>query len=112
MELGVQKRKLEEDLVQIGSELKLLLDRQGEVQKKLRKIIQQLSALKIKEPTVTDHAVLRYLERFRGINLEEIREEILTDERKEMILELGTIKLPLGENHRIIVKDGVVVTIK
>lgn len=37
------------------------------------------------EPYVTDHALLRYMERVMGIDVERVRKEIMTEERKAVI---------------------------
>ncbi len=54
---------------------------------------QQLKAAKIEageqEPVITDHAVLRYLERVGGLDVEAIRETIASDEVRALVVELG-----------------------
>lgn len=61
--------------------------------------------------TVTDHAVLRYLERVMGLDVEAIRETILTEESKVWIKTVGHGKFPIGNGHFVKVVNGVVVTI-
>ncbi len=59
---------------------------------------------------ITDHAVLRYLERVRGMDIEAIRAEILTDERRKAI-ELGASAIKVPEhNFALKVRGGAVVT--
>jgi hypothetical protein len=61
---------------------------------------------------VSEHAYVRYFERIEGYDLAEIESKILTDEVKRLVDVLGTNgEYPLGTNS-IVMKDGVVVTIK
>lgn len=64
------------------------------------------------DPKVTDHAVLRWIERVRGVDLEEVRGEILDQGREHWIATgVASLKLPtLGVV--LVVRDGVVVTVK
>ncbi len=60
---------------------------------------------------ISEHAFLRYLERVNGINLEEIRKEILTDNVVKLIrLSKKEGKIPLGE-LKLQLKSGVITTI-
>jgi hypothetical protein len=59
---------------------------------------------------VTDHAIVRYLERIAGVDIEGLREEI----KKETELAggvLGNGKFMIGGGFRAVVSDGRVVTI-
>ena len=64
--------------------------------------------------TISDHAVLRYLERVVGFDITQIKSEILTAEAAMAIKQLGDGKYPVdlnGNQYRAIVHDNVVVTI-
>ncbi len=61
---------------------------------------------------VSDHALVRYLQRVLGVDVETIRASILSDEHVAMIRELRSIsRLPLGPGVSARVRDGVVTTI-
>jgi len=62
------------------------------------------------QPVVTDHAVLRYLERYGNVDVDAIRRNIVGD-RLRLIATVGTgeIKTPCG--MRLVIKEGRVVTI-
>jgi hypothetical protein len=61
---------------------------------------------------VSDHAVLRYLERVGGMDLNAIRQAIVTDELIDIVSSIGgSGKFPLNEGHSIIMKDYVIVTL-
>lgn len=77
--------------------------------KELQKSINSLSKNgKIK---ISEHAIVRYLERVKGINLSEIEKEILTEEVLELISKLGgSGKYPIG-NHQVVLSDFTITTI-
>jgi len=77
--------------------------------KKLEYIRQQL-ANGSDEPVVSEHALLRAIERKLNINLDEVKKEILTDTVKEQIKIIGNGKIPQGE-YTLIIKNNVVVSI-
>jgi len=68
---------------------------------------------------VTEHAMLRYLERVKGIDLEKIKLEIVTSEVLEQIKTLGAGTYPVKgkyfnldkQTFRIRVRDNAVVTV-
>lgn len=63
------------------------------------------------QPRVSDHAVLRYLERAHGLDTDAIREDILAEGRAEMVRFTRNGKVPFRGGLRLAVKDGVVTTI-
>lgn len=65
--------------------------------------------IQIKESYITDHALIRYLERVKGIDLNAIREEILPAKRKS-ILKSGAGRIK-GDGYELICADGAVVTV-
>jgi predicted nucleotidyltransferase len=80
--------------------------------KRKRKINKLSKALKSKSDrfSVTDHAVLRYVQRCMGIDIDMIRESI----RKKAIDYFDTFGngvFPLSESVRMVIKGGHVVTI-
>lgn len=74
------------------------------VQKKLDQIQGARS-----EPTVSEHAMLRYLERVKGINLKDVANEILTPDRVSLIKAVRSCEINVN-GMKLIVCDGVVVT--
>lgn len=62
-------------------------------------------------PDITDHAVLRFLERVKGINIQAIRSE-MRSAALDAISSIGgtaTIKMPCGARMRVV--NGTVVTV-
>lgn len=76
----------------------------------VKKRIRELTSLE-NGVIVSEHAMLRYLERVRGVNLKELHDAILTHEIEEKIKTLGNGVYPVGGTHQVKVRDGTVVTI-
>jgi len=67
-----------------------------------------------KDPIVSEHAILRYLERIEGVDLEEVKKKILTDKVKAYINQFPNCVAPVEgfpQNFKIKVKNRVVITI-
>lgn len=61
---------------------------------------------------LTDHAIVQYLQRVKGVNLDELHAEIVTADLHKYYTALGDGTFPIGvKNIRAVVKDGVVITI-
>lgn len=61
---------------------------------------------------VTDHALVRYLACALGVDIEGLREAMLTAEQKAQATALQTVKIPLGDGIYAVVKGGRVVTVR
>lgn len=61
---------------------------------------------------VTDHAVLRYMERVMGIDVEAVRAKILAEGRDKMAQKMVNCNLPVAPGMVALVRNGVVVTIR
>ena len=61
-------------------------------------------------PRVSDHAVVRYLQRIKGLDIEAIREEILPESKHHLIRAVQTGSIPMGE-YELKIVSGIVVTI-
>lgn len=60
-------------------------------------------------PRVSDHALLRYLERAKGVDVEAARAEILTTEHA-MAIKAGAVGITIGRVY-LPVRNGCVVTV-
>jgi hypothetical protein len=61
---------------------------------------------------VSDHAVLRYLQHVKGVDVKTIREELLAEGRSKVIKELRTCKVPInGSGFRLVARNGLIVTV-
>lgn len=62
--------------------------------------------------TVSEHAIIRYIERVMGIDIEDIATKILPESAQEYIEQLGNGHYPVNHGEfKIVVKDGVVITV-
>lgn len=110
---------LESQLHKAESEVALckveLLSKQKEydtLRRNLNSIKEKISKLTSNtEIIISEHALLRYVERVLNIDIEEISNSILTDQFKTLVYTLGDGKIPLNNDFTAIVKDNVVTTI-
>lgn len=65
----------------------------------------------MRDPVVTDHGLLRYLERVQGLDVEAARAEMLSERAVEAIRFTRTGKVPIGNGRRLVVKDMAVVSV-
>ena len=117
--LSVRREILRDNLKDV---LKTLQHAKGETRKKaieqlqfiensLHKINSEKQQLiKSNEVIVTEHALLRYVERVLKIDLEEVKTQMLPDKTLEAIRICRTGKFPVND-FKLIVKNGVVTTI-
>ncbi len=114
VKISLQNKK--QDQVYLSREINQIL-------KTIRNIDSRIESLKVKEIkndsiTVTEHAILRYLERVKGIDIEEVKKEIVSAKTLAQINTLGAGYYPCvykGEEgdcaYQVRVKDNAVVTV-
>lgn len=76
---------------------------------KLQHQIQNLSAKGT--IVISEHAILRYCQRVLGLDLDAVRAEILDDETRGLIQNLGNGTYPVGTSHRVKVRGSTVTTV-
>ena len=60
---------------------------------------------------VSDHALIRYMERRMGLDFDKIREEILSIDLQLAATMCGDGKYPIGDGMRAVIQNKVVVTV-
>lgn len=61
---------------------------------------------------ISDHAILRYMERHYKMDLNKVEDEIITKQVEEMYSKLGDGTYPTGNGStRVVIKNGTVVTV-
>jgi hypothetical protein len=60
---------------------------------------------------VTDHALVRYMERVLGLDLSAIRAEILSERNVALALRLRNCRIPVGNWSDLVVVDARIVTV-
>ena len=93
-----------------------MVTRQKEYESKKRIIDElQIKITRLEKPTkpeVSEHAILRYVERVLNVDIEHIKKEILSEEVLDMVTELGgNGGYPNKIGYKVVMKDNVVVTI-
>lgn len=89
------------------SDIQVYSDTLVELKDRLNRYKQRLEMVR-RKPTITDHALVRYLERKHGIDMEALRKAILSD--IGATLELGVSSVTI-EGIRYVVKNKAVVTV-
>jgi len=110
LQVLITKKELEKE--QLNREFNELQSKKDKLNHQLQKYndeIKQLSSSQNKF-IVSEHALLRYLQRVYELDLSKIEKEILTPETQLKIAEFGNGTYP-GEGFSIKVVDGIVVTI-
>ena len=119
-------KKKKKQLSKIESEYENLKDQVNNFQEECSKKKKELSKLRQEienilhkpKPTVSEHAIVRYFERVRGEDIEEIKKEILNEEVMKLFELLGgNGKYPSNNNnednnnYNVVMKNNVVVTV-
>jgi chromosome segregation ATPase len=107
--------KIDETQSSINSVNQAIIANKDEKNRLIIKVNELKSALndfklENQELTVSDHAVLRFIERYTDINIEDLKKSILTDSNKKMIGAIGDGKYPIN-GFTATVKNNIIVTI-
>ncbi len=92
--------------VSIGQEIQAKNTQVIKVKNELKKLNKKSDNL-----IVSEHAILRYLERVKKVDLELLCGEILTKEVIENYMQLGDGKYPINNEYKVVIKDNVVLTV-
>jgi len=111
-ELNRKKKSIESEI----EEEKYKRENQDEKIRKLNselyKVNKRINNL-TKNVVVSEHAIVRYMERVMGVDIQEIRDKILSDKFVKMVKELGNANYPIdGTTKKAVVKDNIVITIR
>ncbi len=115
VELKHLNRRIEES----RASLKALREEKKEIEEKISREQNTITRLQAEierlkrgsaKVVISEHAILRYIERVMKVNLEEIKKKILPEEVEEKIRVVGNGKFP-ADTHRVKIQNGVVITI-
>lgn len=111
-------KKLQTRLSESKAILQDLFDEKHNVEKAIKKeknnlagVEKDIDKLKNKNIVISEHAMLRYLEKKYKIDLKGIEDELLDEKTMNLISELGNGKYP-SVDSLLIVKNNTVVTIE
>jgi len=122
-DVGAQERikQLNSRLQKMNAELETLeeekkeaqrnYDRRKEQRNQLYQELENLKKHEEAEPTVSEHAILRYMERAMGYDLDQLRENILEGRREEIDF-IGSGEIRTSEGYALVIRNKNVVTVK
>ncbi len=87
----------------------------GLVNRRIKSLKSQIDALKSPEKgdlMVSEHAIVRYLERAMGFNIKDLENHIVDQDTRLMIKKMGSGNYPIQEGLKAVVKNNVVVTVR
>ncbi len=77
----------------------------------LHSVNREIKGLQESKVIVSEHAILRYLERVMNVDIEQIRSLILTEDNVTLIENMGSGKYPIGNGMKAVVKNKTVVSV-
>lgn len=111
-QLTVRAQKLEAELVSIDKELMTIRQNRSKLDSTLQSIHQRISELTDKQPTVSEHALLRYMERVKAFDLSLIENEILSPQNRAIINASPNKSCKIKKSgYELVVKNGVVISV-
>lgn len=113
-----ERKQIERQMTKLDAEIAALEHDRDSLEGRLHErnmqhsmLRKRLEALKPKAITISDHAIVRYLERKAGFDIEAIRKSILESDLQAMVGALGgSGKFPIN-GYQVVLKDYTVVTI-
>lgn len=111
--LQVRKARIESDMVQLRESSKAAQRAFSDAQSQLASVNAQIESMRSasKEIVVSEHAILRYLERVKGLDLDSIRKEIISEETSIMAKAMGNGSYPIHNGFKVVIKDMTVVSV-
>jgi len=108
--LQVRREKLLAESKQFAQEIERIRKQKSGVDAEISMLEQRIESMTEREPVVTEHAMLRYVERVMGIDLNGIKNSILTEQNRKMIAFAGSCRIKSG-NVEFVVKDRRVISV-
>ena len=106
---------LEAEKKELNKESILFNNKITKIDKQINNLKENIERLLNKDIIVSEHSFLRYFERVLDYNLEEIKDQILTQEIKDQHSELESGSYPNeinGKKFKLLIRNNVVVTIE
>lgn len=109
----VKKTKLTSELELLKSEISNNQKTIAKINKDIQAIEEQINAIKTQntELVFSEHSILRYIERVMGIDIEELKEKILTKDERRAILNLSKTMDYNKDDFIVKIKDNVIITV-
>lgn len=108
--LFTRKKVLKEELEDLQHKKNVLSREEALKIQELNKVNRKLLRAQDGDIIVTEHAMLRYMERVKYLNIDEVKKLVLPDETRKLIEKFGSGKFPAGTHH-VLVKNKIITTI-
>lgn len=97
----------------LSQEINALNNKLNDSKKRIQKLKREEKNITLysKDIMITEHAILRYLERVEGLDLQEIIHTIIPDETRKLIKEFGNGSYNVKGKYKLIIKDNALVSI-
>lgn len=106
--LKKDRKKLNDMLESITAQAKTIAIQQSNIKQELNRVGQLIENCD-KKPILTDHAVLRYIERTMALDVQMIKDHILSNDMIAKINFAPTAKIPVGNSNYIAVVENKVI---
>lgn len=115
---GAELKQLQTRKANVEAEIKRLAGEKADCEKQLTDARGKLAAIQNQiasctaDVVVSEHAMLRYMERVMGVDLNKIKVHILAEGREELIRTARSGAFPILDDIKAVVRDRTVVTIR
>lgn len=109
-QLYTEKKVLKKELEDLSMQKNIIARDEAIKLQKLHQIERKLLRASDGEIIITEHALLRYMERVKYLDIEELKKAVLPDETRKLVEKFGSGKFPAG-THQVVVRDKIIVTI-
>lgn len=112
--LQTQRKELRGELGSVNKIISEGMKKKTEIKARMEILDNQITGMQDKEVVITEHAMLRYIERVMGLNMDDVRMEILPEVTEKQVQALRQGTFPVndgGKGFKILVKNNTVVTI-
>jgi hypothetical protein len=107
----LEKEKAEHSVIMMQK--KDILKKEQDINKKISRIQTEIANYVGKDLTMSEHAILRYVEKVQLVNPNDVPGIVITEELKKMHRVLGNGEYPMGDSgFSLIIKNNIIVTIK
>jgi len=110
-QLNTRAAKLEVDIKEARLEAKDKQQYCSRLENQLSNVKKEIVKLEDSEIVVSEHAMLRYIERVMGVDLEAIQQRILTPAVTSLINNAGSGKFPIEGGGKVVVKGNTIVSV-
>lgn len=114
----IKIKELEQQLLELQAQeeslKKMIANKQrvlSTTKKEIDNVLQEIDKLSNKtEIKISDHAIVRYFQRVKGIDLDQVRKEILSPSVLSWVETLGDGTYP-SQDCKLVIRDNTVVTV-